>query len=398
VEETMPGSVIVSSARTPIGKLSGGFASLSATDLGGRAIAAALERAGIAPDKIDAVIMGQVLQAGAGQITARQAAFAGGIPMTVHAVTINKVCLSGVNAIYLADQMIQAGDADVVVAGGMESMTNAPYLLPQARAGYRMGNGELVDSMINDGLWCAFDAVHMGAGTENYVGQVGDISREAQDEFAAKSHERAAAAQKEGRFADEIAAVEIAQRKGDPIVIDSDEGVRPGTTTESLSKLRPAFSKDGTITAGNASQTSDGGAAVIVASRAAAEKLGLTPMAELVGFGMVAGPDTSLLHQPSNAIKRALERSKVKLTDIDLFELNEAFAAVGLASMKDLGISDEVTNVNGGAIALGHPVGMSGTRIVITLINELRRRGGGTGAAALCGGGGQGDAAIVRTV
>ncbi len=394
----MPGSVIVSSARTPIGKLSGGFASLSATDLGGRAIAAALERAGIAGDKIDAVIMGQVLQAGAGQITARQAAFAGGIPMSVHAITINKVCLSGVNAIYLADQMIQAGDADVVVAGGMESMTNAPYLLPNARAGYRMGNGELVDSMIHDGLWCAFDAVHMGAGTENYVGQVGNISREAQDEFAAKSHERAAAAQKEGRFTDEIAPVEIAQRKGDPIVIDSDEGVRPGTTTESLSKLRPAFSKDGTITAGNASQISDGGAAVIVASRAAAERLGLTPIAELVGFGMVAGPDTSLLHQPSNAIKRALERSSLSLSDIDLFELNEAFAAVGIASMADLGISDDVTNVNGGAIALGHPVGMSGTRIVMTLINELRRRGGGTGAAALCGGGGQGDAAIVRTL
>jgi acetyl-CoA C-acetyltransferase len=394
----MPGSVIVSSARTPIGKLSGGFASLSAAELGGRAIAAALERAGIAPDKIDAVIMGQVLQAGAGQITARQAAVAGGIPMTVHAITINKVCLSGVNAIYLADQMIQAGDADVVVAGGMESMTNAPYLLPQARAGYRMGNGELVDSMINDGLWCAFDAVHMGAGTENYVGQIGNISREAQDEFAAKSHERAAAAQKEGRFTDEIAPVEIAQRKGDPIVIDSDEGIRPGTTTESLSKLRPAFSKDGTITAGNASQISDGGAAVIVASRAAADKLGLTPIAELVGFGMVAGPDTSLLHQPSNAIKRALERSQLSLSDIDLFELNEAFAAVGLASMKDLGIGDDVANVNGGAIALGHPVGMSGTRIVMTLINELRRRGGGTGAAALCGGGGQGDAAIVRTI
>src|SRR6476659_9086075 len=286
----MPGSVIVSSARTPIGKLSGGFASLSATDLGGRAIAAALERAGIAPDEINAVIMGQVLQAGAGQITARQAAVAGGLPMTIPALTINKVCLSGINAIYLADQMIQAGDADVVVAGGMESMTNAPYLLPQARAGFSMGNGEVVDSMIQDGLWCAFDAVHVGAATENYVGQVGGISREAQDELAAKSHERAAAAQKEGRLAEEIAVVEIAQRRGDPIVIDADEGVRPGTTTESLAGLRPAFSKDGTITAGNASQISDGAAAVIVASRAAAEKLGLQPMAELVGFGMVAGP------------------------------------------------------------------------------------------------------------
>jgi acetyl-CoA C-acetyltransferase len=394
----MPGSVIVSSARTPIGKLSGGFAALSATDLGGRAIAAALARAGIPADAIDYVIMGHVLQAGAGQITARQAAVAGGLPMTIPALTVNKVCLSGVNAIYLADQMIQAGDADVVVAGGMESMTNAPYLLPNARAGYRMGNGELVDSMIYDGLWCAFDAVHMGAGTEKYVGQVGGITREAQDELAAKSHERAAAAQKEGRFTEEIAPVEIAQRKGDPIVIDSDEGVRPGTTMDSLSKLRPAFSKDGTITAGNASQISDGAAAVIVTSKAVAEKLGLTPLAELVGFGMVAGPDPSLLHQPSNAIRNALERSKLSLTDIDLFEINEAFAAVGLASMKDLGISDDVVNVNGGAIALGHPVGMSGTRIVATLINELRRRGGGTGAAALCGGGGQGDAAIVRTL
>ncbi len=394
----MPGSVIVSSARTPIGKLSGGFVSLSATDLGGRAIAAALARAGVPADAIDYVIMGQVLQAGAGQITARQAAVAGGLPMTIPALTINKVCLSGVNAIYLADQMIQSGEADVVVAGGMESMTNAPYLLPNARAGYRMGNGELVDSMIQDGLWCAFDAVHMGAGTENYVGQVGGITREAQDEVAAKSHERAAAAQKEGRFTEEIAPVEIAQRKGDPIVIDSDEGVRPGTTMDSLSKLRPAFSKDGTITAGNASQISDGAAAVIVTSKAVADKLGLTPLAELLGFGMVAGPDPSLLHQPSNAIRNALERSKLSLTDIDLFEINEAFAAVGLASMKDLGIGDDVVNVNGGAIALGHPVGMSGTRIVATLINELRRRGGGTGAAALCGGGGQGDAAIVRTL
>src|SRR3954467_14249255 len=263
----MPGSVIVSTARTPIGKLSGALASLSAQDLGGIAIKGALERAGVPADQVDYVIMGQVLQAGAGQITARQAAANAGVPMSVPANTINKVCLSGVNSIYLADQMINAGDADIVVAGGMESMTNAPYMLPKARAGYRMGNGELVDSMINDGLWCAFDAVHMGAGTENYVGQVGGITRAAQDEFAAKSHERAAAAQKEGRFADEIAPVEIAQRKGDPIVVDSDEGVRPGTTAETLGNLKPAFSKDGTITAGNASQISDGGAAIIVTSR-----------------------------------------------------------------------------------------------------------------------------------
>jgi acetyl-CoA C-acetyltransferase len=394
----MPGSVIVGSARTPIGKLSGALAGFTAQDLGGLAIKAALERAGVDAEQVDYVLMGQVLQAGQGQITARQAAMKAGIPMTVPAMTVNKVCLSGINAIYLADQMIRNGDAEVVVAGGMESMTQAPYLLPGARAGYRMGNNEVVDSMVNDGLWCAFDAVHMGAGTENYVGQVGGISREMQDEFAAKSHERAAAAQKEGRFAEEIAPVSIPQRKGDPIVVDSDEGVRPGTTPESLSGLRPAFSKDGTITAGNASQISDGGAAVIVTSRAKAEELGATPLAELIGYGMVAGPDPSLLHQPSRSIKRAVESSDMSVKDIDLFELNEAFAAVGIASMRDLGISDDITNVNGGAIALGHPVGMSGARVVLTIINELRRRGGGVGAAALCGGGGQGDAAIIRTL
>jgi acetyl-CoA C-acetyltransferase len=394
----MTGSVIVGTARTPIGKLSGAFAGLSAMELGGIAIKSALERAGIDAEQVDYVLMGQVLQAGAGQITARQAAANAGIPMTVPAMTLNKVCLSGINAVYLADQMIRNGDAEVVVAGGMESMTNAPYLLPGARAGYRMGNNEVVDSMINDGLWCAFDAVHMGAGTENYVGQVGNITREAQDEVAAKSHERAAAAQKEGRFADEITPVSIKQRKGDPVVVDTDEGVRPGTTPESLAGLRPAFSKDGTITAGNASQISDGGAAIIVTSPAKAEELGVTPLAELIGYGMVAGPDTSLLHQPSRAIKRALEANDMTTKDVDLFELNEAFAAVGIASMKDLGVSDDIVNVNGGAIALGHPVGMSGARVVLTIINELRRRGGGVGAAALCGGGGQGDAAILRTL
>jgi len=394
----MPGSVIVGTARTPIGKLQGALAGFSAADLGGVAIQGALERAGVAAETVDYVVMGQVLQAGAGQITARQAAIKAGIAMDVPAITVNKVCLSGINAIYLADQMVQAGDADVVVAGGMESMTNAPYLLPNARAGYRMGNGEIVDSMVHDGLWCAFDAVHMGAGTERYVGEVDAISREAQDELAAKSHERAAAAQKDGRLADEIAAVSVPQRKGDPLVVDTDEGVRPGTTAESLGGLRPAFAKDGTITAGNASQISDGAAAVVVTSREKAEALGLTPLAELVSFGMVAGPNPSLLHQPARAIQRALERGDLTVGDVDLFELNEAFAAVGLASMADLGISDEVVNVNGGAIALGHPVGMSGTRIVATIIHELRRRGGGTGAAALCGGGGQGDAAIVRTL
>jgi len=394
----MTGSVIVGSARTPIGKLSGALAGFSGAELGGLAIKAALERAGVGAEQVDYVLMGQVLLAGQGQITARQAAAKAGIPMTVPATTVNKVCLSGINAIYLADQMIAAGDAEVVVAGGMESMTNAPYLLPGARAGYRMGNGELLDSMIQDGLWCAFDAVHMGAGTEIYVGQVGGISREAQDEVAAKSHDRAAAAQKEGRFADEITPVSIPQRKGDPIVVDSDEGVRPGTSTESLGGLRPAFSKDGTITAGNASQISDGAAAVIVMSKSKAEELGATPLAELIGYGMVAGPDPSLLTQPSRAIKRALEGEDLSVSDVDLFELNEAFAAVGIASMRDLGIGDDVVNVNGGAIALGHPIGMSGTRVVMTLINELRRRGGGVGAAALCGGGGQGDAAIIKTL
>src|SRR5580704_5560376 len=306
--EVMAEAVIVAGARTPIGKLSGALAGFTAMELGGFAIAEALKRAGVAPDQVDYVLMGHVLLAGQGQITARQAAVNGGIPMTVPATTVNKVCLSGINALYLADQMIAAGDAEVVVAGGMESMTNAPYLLPGARAGYRMGNNDVIDSMINDGLWCAFDAVHMGAGTEQYVGQVGGITREAQDELAAKSHERAAAAQKEGRFTDEITPISIPQRKGDPVIVESDEGVRPGTSTESLAGLRPAFSKDGTITAGNASQISDGAAAVIVMSKAKAEELGATPLAELLGYGMVAGPDPSLLTQPSRAIKRALER------------------------------------------------------------------------------------------
>ena len=394
----MSGSVIVSSARTPIGKLSGSLAQFTAMDLGGVAIAAALERAGITGDAVDYVIMGQVLQAGQGQITARQAALKAGIPMGTPAITINKVCLSGVNALYLADQMIQAGDADIVVAGGMESMTSAPYLLPKARNGYRMGNGEVLDTLIQDGLWCAFDAVHMGSGTERYCGDFGGLTREAQDEFAAKSHERAANAMKEGRFTDEITPVPIPQRKGDPVLVEEDEGVRPGTTVETLGALRPAFEADGTITAGNASQISDGAAAMIVMSRERAESLGTTPLAELVGFGMVAGPDTSLLTQPSRAITRALDRAGIQLSDVDLFELNEAFAAVGLAAMRDLGITDDIVNVNGGAISLGHPIGMSGARIVITLVNELRRRGGGIGAAALCGGGGQGDAALVRTL
>jgi len=390
----MAGSVILAGARTPIGKLSGAFAGFSATDLGGSAIKAALERAGVAPDQVDYVFMGHVLQAGAGQITARQAAVNAGIPMTVPATTVNKVCLSGLNTIYLADLLIGAGQADIVVAGGMESMTQAPYLLPGAREGYRAGDKTVVDSMMYDGLFCAFDQVAMGAGTEKYAASAG-LAREPQDDLAAKSHERAAAAIKEGRLADEIVPVEVPQRRGEPVVVDTDEGVRPGTTVESLSGLRPAFDKAGNITAGNASQISDGGAAVIVVSQAVAERLGVEPLGEVVGYGQVAGPDPSLLTQPSRAIKAALEGAGRSVSDVDLFELNEAFAAVGLAAMADLGITDDIVNVNGGAIALGHPVGMSGTRIALTLMLELRRRGGGLGAAALCGGGGQGDALLV---
>jgi acetyl-CoA C-acetyltransferase len=394
----MPGSVIVAGARTPIGKLSGAFAGFSAMDLGGFAIRAALERAGVSPDDVDYVFMGQVLQAGQGQITARQAAVKAGIPMTVPATTINKVCLSGLNSIYLADLLIGSGDADIVVAGGMESMTAAPYLLPGARAGYRMGDNKVVDAMMHDGLFCAFDMCAMGASTEKYTKAVKSITRDRQDEFAAASHERASAAMKGGRFADEIVAVEVPQRKGDAIVVDTDEGVRPGTTPESLGKLRPAFDADGTITAGNASQISDGGSALIVMSRAEAERRGVTPLGEVVSYGQVAGPDASLLTQPSHAIQQALDKAGKQVADIDLFEINEAFAAVGLASMDDLGIGADVVNVNGGAIALGHPIGMSGARLALTLLHELKRRGGGTGAAALCGGGGQGDALLVESL
>jgi acetyl-CoA C-acetyltransferase len=393
----MPGSVILAGARTPIGKLSGALAGFSAMDLGGVAIAAALERAGVAAEDVDYVFMGQVLLAGQGQITARQAATKGGIPMSVPATTINKVCLSGLNSIYLADMLIAAGEADVVVAGGMESMTQAPYLLPGARAGYRAGDATLVDSMMYDGLYCQFDHCAMGLGTEQY-NRVAKISRAAQDSFAALSHERAATAIKDGRFADEIVPVSVPQRKGDPIVVDTDEGVRPGTTAESLGALKPAFDKEGTITAGNASQISDGGAAVVVTSKARAESLGVTPLGEVLSYGQVAGPDASLLLQPANATVQALAKIGKAPSDVALFEINEAFAVVGLASMAQLGITDEVTNVNGGAIALGHPIGMSGTRLALTILHELRRRGGGLGAASLCGGGGQGDALVVRSI
>ena len=393
----MPGSVILAGARTPIGKLAGSLAGFKGSDLGGLAIKAALERAGVAPDQVDAVFMGQVLLAGAGQIPARQAAIAAGIPMNVPATTVNKVCLSGINSIMLADMLIQAGMADIVVAGGQESMTNAPYLLPDARGGMRMGDKSVVDSMMFDGLFCAVDQCAMGAGTEKYAASAG-LSREEQDELSAKSHQRAAAAAEAGLFDGEIVTVEIPQRKGDPKQFTTDEGVRGETTVESLGGLRPAFDKAGNITAGNASQISDGGAAVIVASKAAAERIGGNPLGEIVSYGQVAGPDASLLTQPSRAIFQALERAGLSVSDVDLFELNEAFAAVGVASMKDLGITDEITNVNGGAIALGHPIGMSGTRVVLTVLNELNRRGGGVGASALCGGGGQGDAMVVKTV
>jgi acetyl-CoA C-acetyltransferase len=391
----MAGSVIVAGARTPIGKLSGGLASFAATDLGGFAIRAALQRAGVTPEQVEYVFMGQVLQAGAGQITARQAAVNAGISMSVPATTVNKVCLSGLNTIYLADLMVQAGDADIVVAGGMESMTNAPYLLPGARAGYRLGDQTVVDSLMYDGLFCAFDQCAMGAGTEKYAASAG-LDRASQDEFAALSHERAATGQKDGLFDDEIVPVEVPQRKGDPLVVREDEGVRPGTTVESLAGLRPAFDKAGNITAGNASQISDGASAVVVMSKA--DELGLAPLGEVVGYGQVAGPDASLLTQPARAIQQAAERAGMSVGDIDLFELNEAFAAVGVASMAALGITADVTNVNGGAIAVGHPIGMSGNRLALHVLHELRRRGGGVGAAALCGGGGQGDAILLKTL
>ncbi len=393
----MAGSYIVAGARTPIGKMSGALASFSAAELGSFAIRAALERAGVSPAEVDHVIMGQVLMAGQGQVPSRQAAAKAGIPMNVPAININKVCLSGLNSIYLADQMIQAGDADIVIAGGMESMTNAPYIASGARGGFRYGNTELKDAIIADGLWCAFDSCLMGLGTERYTG--GKISRQQQDELAMKSNQRAAAAIAAGRLADEIIPVSIAQRKGDPLIVSNDEGVRADTTMESLGGLKPAFDKEGTITAANASQLSDGGSAVVMMSERFVKDRGVKALGQVVSYGMVAGPDNaSLLTQPSRAIMKALSKVGMSVSDINLFELNEAFAAVGVASITDLGITDDIVNVNGGAIALGHPIGMSGNRVALTILHELRRRGGGVGAAALCGGGGQGDAIIVRAV
>ncbi|ARE74506.1 acetyl-CoA C-acetyltransferase [Streptomyces sp. NPDC059558] len=388
-------SVIVAGARTPMGRLLGSLKSFSGADLGGFAIKSALDRAGISGDQVQYVIMGQVLQAGAGQIPARQAAVKAGIPMNVPALTINKVCLSGLDAIALADQLIRAGEFDIVVAGGQESMTNAPHLLPKSREGFKYGAIEMLDAMAYDGLTDAFENIAMGESTEKHNTRLG-IERAPQDEFAASSHQRAAAAQKNGVFEAEIVPVEIPQRKGDPVIFSSDEGIRPETTVESLGKLRPAFAKDGTITAGTSSQISDGAAAVVVMSKAKAEELGLEWIAEIGAHGNVAGPDNSLQSQPSNAILHALKKEGLQVSDLDLIEINEAFAAVAVQSMKDLGVTPEKVNVNGGAIALGHPIGMSGARVVLHLALELKRRGGGVGAAALCGGGGQGDALIVR--
>jgi len=389
------GSVIVAGARTPIGRLLGSLKGMSAAQLGGVAIKAALERAGVAPDQVQYVIMGQVLTAGAGQIPARQAAVEAGIPMTVPALTVNKVCLSGIDAIALADQLIRAGEFDIVVAGGQESMTQAPHLLPKSREGFKYGDVQLLDHMAYDGLFCAFDQVAMGASTEKHNIRYG-LTRQEQDQFAARSHQRAAAAQASGVFADEIVPVSIPRRKGDPVVFDTDEGVRPDTTVEELAKLRAAFAADGTITAGSASQISDGAAAVVVMSRAKADELGLSWIAEIGAHGVVAGPDASLHAQPSNAIKAACAKEGINPADLDLVEINEAFSAVGVVSTRELGLTEDKVNVNGGAIALGHPIGMSGARLVLHLALELGRRGGGVGAAALCGGGGQGDALIIR--
>jgi acetyl-CoA C-acetyltransferase len=395
----MATSVIVSAARTAIGKFNGGAKDLPAVELGANAIKAALERAGISGEQVDYVIMGQVLQAGTGQITARQAAVKAGVPTSVPAITVNKVCLSGLNAIAMADQMIRAGDASVVIAGGMESMDQAPYLLPKARTGYRMGDGKLVDSMIYDGLWDAFNSRHMGDQSED-VNKEFSINREEQDRWSARSHERAQKAIEEGRFKEEIVPIEIPQRKGDPVVFETDEGVRAGTTVETLAKLKPAFGAEGTITAGNASQISDGGAAVVVMSSERAQELGIEPMAEIVAHGMSAEEPPYLHTVPALAIQAALKKAGMSANDIDLLEINEAFASVALHSTGMLfngnKEAEEKVNVNGGAVALGHPIGCTGARITVTLLHELKRRGGGIGVAALCGGGGQGDAIIYR--
>jgi acetyl-CoA C-acetyltransferase len=387
--------VIVGGARTPVGRLLGSLASQSASDLGGVAIAAALDRAKVTPDQVQYVLMGQVLQAGAGQITARQAAVAAGISMSVPALTVNKVCLSGLDAIALASQLIRLGEYDVIVAGGMESMTRAPHLLVNSRAGYKYGPVTVEDSMALDGLTDAFDHLSMGESTERSGRELG-ITRAQQDEFAVRSHQLAAAAAKNGVFAAEIAPVLIPQRGGEAITVTEDEGIRPGTTLEALAKLRPAFLKDGTITAGTASQISDGAAAVVVTTKDFAERARLRVIAEIGTHGNVAGPDNSLHSQPSNAIKQALAKASLAVSDLDLIEINEAFSVVALQSIRELGVDPEIVNVDGGAIAIGHPIGASGARIALHLCLELGRRGGGLGAAALCGGGGQGEALLFR--
>jgi acetyl-CoA C-acetyltransferase len=391
----MPGSVIVSGARTPIGKLSGAFAGMSAQQLGTVAIAKALEQAGLSGEQVEYLIMGQVIQAGAGQNPARKAGTDAGLPMSTPSFTLNKVCLSGLDAIALADQMIQAGEYDVVVAGGMESMTEGPYLLPKARRGYKYGSGKIVDATEYDALTDVFDHEAMGASTERYAKAIG-ISREAMDEFSANSHQRAADAAKNGRFDAEIAPVSVPQRKGDPIVVTEDEGVRGDTTAEGLGKLRPAFDKEGAITAGSASQISDGAAAAVIMSEQKAKELGLEVLARIGHHGWVAGPDNSLLSQPSNAILKALSREGLDAKQLEMLEINEAFAAVGIQSTNELGVDPERVNPDGGAISLGHPVGASGARIAIHLAHELRRRGGGVGAAGLCGGGGQGSGLVLH--
>jgi acetyl-CoA C-acetyltransferase len=391
----MTGSVIVAGARTPMGRLLGQLKDFSAAQLGGFAIKAALERAGVAPEQVQYVIMGQVLTAGAGQIPARQAAVNAGIGMDVPALTINKVCLSGLNAIALADQLIRAGEFDIIVAGGQESMTQAPHLLTKSRAGFKYGDVTMIDHMAYDGLHDSFDQVSMGASTEKHSARY-QLTREEQDEFAAQSHQRAGRAVDNGLFADEIIPVSVPQRKGDPIVVAADEGIRPDTTAASLGKLRPAFAADGTITAGSSSPITDGAAAVVVMSKAKAQELGLSWLCEIGAHGVVAGPDSTLQSQPANAIKKAIGREGISVDQLDVIEINEAFSAVALASTRELGVNPDLVNVNGGAIAVGHPIGMSGARITLHAALELSRRGSGYAVAALCGAGGQGDALILR--
>ena len=387
--------VILAGVRTPIGRLQGGLKSISATDLGATSIKAACDRAGIEPSQVDFSYLGNVISAGIGQVPARRAAFDAGIPMTSPSTLLNRACLSGMHAIHLATQMIRLQEAEIVLAGGMESMTNSPYMIPGARSGLRFGDSELIDSMLFDGLTCTIENCSMGEATDRFTEELG-ISRHDQDAFAAQSHQRAAKAQKDGVMDEEICPVEIPQRSGDSLTIKDDEGIRQDADLESMARLSPAFTKNGSITAGNASQISDGAAAIIVTTMDKANELGVEPVAEILAHGQVAGPDTSLLHQPSNAINAALDSAGMKVSDLDLFEINEAFAAVALASMSALGVNEEIVNVNGGAIALGHPIGMSGTRVTLTLIHELQRRGGGLGAASLCGGGGQGEALILK--